>query len=136
MPLRRIWVVLDPTLRTLKVTPFRPDGSEALELMQYLKSLPPPERFAGFEVQAPILVLPNVFEPEFCAKLIAQYEASGGQETGFMRDIGGIEVPEYLAKLTPENGEPKHASVPTKSNPDIVANRMPNSEEKKDAKKG
>jgi flotillin len=53
-----------------------------------------------------------------------------------MRDIGGIEVPEYLAKLTPENGEPKHASVPTKSNPDSVANRMPPAEEKKEAKKG
>jgi peroxiredoxin/predicted 2-oxoglutarate/Fe(II)-dependent dioxygenase YbiX len=92
VPLRRIWVVLDPTLRTLKVTPFRSDGSEALELMHYLKSLPPPERFAGFEVQAPVLVLPNVFEPEFCAKLITQYETSGGQETGFMRDVAGKTV--------------------------------------------
>jgi predicted 2-oxoglutarate/Fe(II)-dependent dioxygenase YbiX len=57
-----------------------------------LKSLPPPGRFAGFEVQAPVLVLPNVFEPAFCAKLIAQYETSGGQETGFMRDVGGKTV--------------------------------------------
>ncbi len=53
-----------------------------------------------------------------------------------MRDIGGIEVPEYLAKLTPENGEPKHGSVTTKSNADIVANRMPATEEKKESKKG
>jgi hypothetical protein len=54
VPLRRIWVVLDPTLRILKVTPFRPDGGEAIELIHYLKSLPPPGRFAGFEVQAPV----------------------------------------------------------------------------------
>jgi predicted 2-oxoglutarate/Fe(II)-dependent dioxygenase YbiX len=79
-------------LRTLKVTPFRSDGGEAIELIHYLKSLPPPGRFAGFEVQAPVLVLPNVFEPAFCAKLIAQYETSGGQETGFMRDVGGKTV--------------------------------------------
>jgi len=38
-------------------------------------------------VQAPILVLPNVFEPEFCEKLIALYEAHGGEESGFMRQV-------------------------------------------------
>jgi peroxiredoxin/predicted 2-oxoglutarate/Fe(II)-dependent dioxygenase YbiX len=86
---RRIWVVLDPTLRVLKVVPFRADGMDATEIMEYVKSLPPPSRYAGFEVQAPVLVLPNVFEPEFCQKLITLYEASGGQETGFMRDVGG-----------------------------------------------
>jgi|RhiMethySRZTD1v2_1073278.scaffolds.fasta_scaffold55881_2 peroxiredoxin/predicted 2-oxoglutarate/Fe(II)-dependent dioxygenase YbiX len=92
VPLRRIWVVLDPTLRVLKLLPFRQDGSEASELMQYLAALPPPGLFAGFEVQAPVLVLPNVFEPEFCAKLIDLYEKSGGEETGFMRDVGGKTV--------------------------------------------
>jgi len=98
--LRRIWVVLDPTLRTLKVLPFRHDGADAAELMAYLKSLPPPSRFAGFEVQAPVLVLPNVFEPEFCTKLIGLYEASGGQETGFMRDVGGktVELHDHVHK--------------------------------------
>ena len=90
--LRRIWVVLDPTLRTLKVLPFRQDGGDAIELMEYLQTLPPPGRFAGFEVQAPVLVLPNVFEPEFCQSLIALYETRGGQETGFMRDVGGKTV--------------------------------------------
>jgi len=90
--LRRLWVVLDPTLRTLKVLPFRPDGSDGAEIMAYLASLPEPGRFAGFEVQAPVLVLPNVFEPEFCQQLIARYQASGGEETGFMRDVGGKTV--------------------------------------------
>ena len=87
MPLRRIWVVLDPTLRVLKVIPFVQDGGDAKELVSFLKSLPPPSRFAGFQVQAPILVLPNVFEPEFCEKLIALYEAHGGEESGFMRQV-------------------------------------------------
>jgi predicted 2-oxoglutarate/Fe(II)-dependent dioxygenase YbiX/peroxiredoxin len=92
VPLRRIWVVLDPTLRVLKVIPFAPDGSDAKELISYLVSLPPPSRFCGFEVQAPILVLPNVFEPEFCEKLIARYETYGGEETGFMRQVDGKTV--------------------------------------------
>ena len=60
--------------------------------MAYLEALPPPARFAGFEVQAPILVLPNVFEPEFCRKLIGLYEAHGGTESGFMREVDGKTV--------------------------------------------
>jgi len=90
--LRRIWVVLDPTLRVLKVTPFAEDGSDAEELLNYLKSLPPASRFAGFEVQAPILILPNVFEDEFCKKLIALHETHGSEESGFMRDMDGKTV--------------------------------------------
>jgi predicted 2-oxoglutarate/Fe(II)-dependent dioxygenase YbiX/peroxiredoxin len=92
VPLRRMWVVLDPTLRVLKVIPFVMDGSDAQELETYLHSLPPPSRFAGFEVPAPILVLPHVFEPEFCAQLIALYEQHGGQETGFMQQAHGKTV--------------------------------------------
>jgi peroxiredoxin/predicted 2-oxoglutarate/Fe(II)-dependent dioxygenase YbiX len=90
--LRRIWVVLDPTLRVLRVIPFAKDGGDAGALMAYLKSLPPPARFAGFEVQAPVLVLPNVFEPQFCEQLIGLYDAHGGEETGFMQEIGGKTV--------------------------------------------
>src|SRR5262245_150730 len=32
VPLRRMWIVLDPTLRVLKVIPFVQDGSDAVEL--------------------------------------------------------------------------------------------------------
>jgi peroxiredoxin len=95
VPLRRIWVVLDPTLRVLKVIPFAADGSDAHVLETYLHSLPPPSRFAGFEVPAPILVLPRVFEPEFCETLIALYERHGGQETGFMQQADGKTVLRY-----------------------------------------
>jgi len=78
VPLRRIWVVLDPMLRVLKVIPFATDGSDVQALETYLNSLPPPSRFAGFEVPAPVLILPNVFEPEFCAQLVSLYEQHGG----------------------------------------------------------
>src|SRR5262249_9351101 len=92
VPLRRIWVVLDPTLRVLKVIPFVQDGSDAEDLVNYLKLLPPASRFAGFEIQAPILILPNVFEHEFCRKLIALHETNGSEESGFMRDVNGKTV--------------------------------------------
>jgi predicted 2-oxoglutarate/Fe(II)-dependent dioxygenase YbiX len=84
--------VLDPTLRIMTVIPFAPDGSDAAEVMQYLKDLPSRERFAGFEIQAPVLILPNVFEPAFCQHLIGLYEAHGGEESGFMREVGGKTV--------------------------------------------
>jgi peroxiredoxin/predicted 2-oxoglutarate/Fe(II)-dependent dioxygenase YbiX len=92
VPLRRIWVVLDPTLRVMRVVPFAEDGSEAGAVMAYLRSLPPPERFAGFEVQAPVLVLTDVFEPKFCEQLIELYDAGDRQETGFMVEVGGKTV--------------------------------------------
>lgn len=87
-----MWVVLDPTLRVLRVIPFAPDQSDIATLVAYIDALPPPDRFAGFELQAPIIVLPNVFEPALCAELIARYEASGGAPSGFMREVDGKTV--------------------------------------------
>jgi predicted 2-oxoglutarate/Fe(II)-dependent dioxygenase YbiX len=37
-------------------------------------------------------MLPNVFEPEFCQKLIAIHQAHGGDEIGVARDVGGKTV--------------------------------------------
>lgn len=87
--LARKWVVIDPTMRVLAAIPFRQDGSDLDEVMALLDSLPPPERHAGIEIMAPILFLPRVFEPELCRHLIGLYDAYGGEESGFMREIGG-----------------------------------------------
>ena len=89
---RRMWVVLDPILRVLRVIPFAADQSDIAALIAYVAALPPPERFAGFELQAPIIVLPNIFEPALCTELIARYEASGGAPSGFMREVDGKTV--------------------------------------------
>jgi predicted 2-oxoglutarate/Fe(II)-dependent dioxygenase YbiX/peroxiredoxin len=87
-----MWVVLDPTLRIMRLIPFAEDGSDADQLLTYVEGLPPPAQFPGFEIQAPILVLPNVFEPEFCTTLIDHYEAGGGADSGFMQEIDGKTV--------------------------------------------
>ena len=92
VPLRRFWMILDPTLRVRAVFPFKPDGGDRDEVMAYLRDLPPVDRFAGFEMFAPVLVIPNVFEPDFCRHLIALYERNGGQESGFMREVDGKTV--------------------------------------------
>jgi predicted 2-oxoglutarate/Fe(II)-dependent dioxygenase YbiX/peroxiredoxin len=89
---RRRWVVLDPTLRVLAVVPFAADGSDQAAVFQLLDSLPEPDRFAGIELQAPVLYLPHVFEPELCRRLIELYETAGGVESGFMREVDGKTV--------------------------------------------
>ena len=89
---RPLWVLLDPTLRVLKALPFRQDGSDAAELIETLERLPPASRFAGFELQAPILFLPNVFDRALCDRLVGLYEAHGGEESGFMREVDGKTV--------------------------------------------
>ncbi|MFI5326004.1 MAG: 2OG-Fe(II) oxygenase [Candidatus Rokuibacteriota bacterium] len=92
VPLRRMWVVLDPTLRVMKVVPFLKDGGDARTLETYLGGLARPQSFAGFEVPAPILILPNVFEADFCRSLVSLYERHGGTESGFMEDVDGKTV--------------------------------------------
>ncbi len=90
--MRRFWAVIDPTLRIRRVLPFRADGSDVAALFAYLRALPAPERHAGFEVPPPVLILPDVFEAEFCRGLVALYEAKGGAESGFMREVAGKTV--------------------------------------------
>ena len=91
-PLRRFWLVLDPTMRVLARFPFAADASDRAELFALLRRLPAPGQFAGIEVQAPVLYLPNVFEPELCRRLVAAYERQGGTESGVMRDVAGRTV--------------------------------------------
>ncbi|MBM6593522.1 2OG-Fe(II) oxygenase [Microvirga pudoricolor] len=89
---RRFWMVLNPTLRVRAVFPFREDGSDRDEVMAYLRALPPIDRFAGFEIQAPILIVPDVFEEGFRKHLIGLYEEHGGTESGYMREVDGKTV--------------------------------------------
>jgi predicted 2-oxoglutarate/Fe(II)-dependent dioxygenase YbiX/peroxiredoxin len=90
--LHRRWVVMDPTLRVMKVVPFSKDGSDIEALLSYCAALPPPSRFAGVELQAPVIMLPNVFEPALCSRLVDLYEAHGGRESGFFREENGVTV--------------------------------------------
>jgi peroxiredoxin/predicted 2-oxoglutarate/Fe(II)-dependent dioxygenase YbiX len=85
----RLWVVIDPTMRVISVVPMREDESDLTEVLVLLKGLPPPRVFSGVELMAPVLYLPRVFEPDLCEHLIELYEANGGGESGFMREVDG-----------------------------------------------
>lgn len=50
--------------------------------------------------QAPVLLIPRVFDPGFCRHLISLFEANGGEDSGFMRERDGktIAVTDYSFK--------------------------------------
>jgi len=89
---RRFWVVLDPTMRVMRTIPLTDEGQGIDALIDYVAGLPPPDRFAGIALQAPVILLPNVLEPELCAQLVALYDADGGTPSGFMREVDGRTV--------------------------------------------
>jgi len=82
------WLLLDPMHRVLGAHPIE----AAATLFDEIRRLPPPADNAGVDLYAPVLIIPRVFEPELCRRLIALYEAHGGEPSGVMRDIGGRTV--------------------------------------------
>lgn len=90
--LRRFWMVLNPNLRVRAIFPFKEDGSDREEVMAYLRALPSVDLYAGLELPAPVIIIPDVFEPGFCRHLIGLYEQHGGEESGYMREVDGKTV--------------------------------------------
>jgi len=81
--LRRGWFVLDPRLRIIAVFPLDAAGNAAA--LRFLGGLPTPAAYGG-EGQAPVLIIPHVFEPEFCARLIGLHQASGGADSAILTE--------------------------------------------------
>ena len=87
---RNFWLVVDPTFHVLANIPFGSETSAHDEVFNLLHSLPSPQRFAGFEMPIPVLLLPNVFEQDLCRHLIGLYEKDGGSESGIYRAGQGV----------------------------------------------
>ncbi len=83
-PLRRFWTILDPSLRVRAVVRFAEGGADLQALATLLSGLPPVDKAAGITTAAPILYLPQIFEPDLCARLIQTYDNGGGELSGFM----------------------------------------------------
>ena len=75
--LRRASFVLDPMLRVVRVVPFGDPAVHGRDVAAALAipALPQP---------APALLLPRIFEPEFCRDLIALYALGETMDSGFM----------------------------------------------------
>lgn len=96
-------VVLDPALRVIANVPFQHDRDHGTEIRRILDDLPDPGDYGATWMNAPILVVPNVFETSFCEELIALYERHGGEPSGFMREQDGLTVaaqnPEFKRRM-------------------------------------
>lgn len=82
-PYRGHWLLLDRTLRVRARFPLT-ESKAALDALALLVAAPPVPDWA------PVVAVPDIFEPDLCRRLIDLYEADGGEESGFMRDVGGM----------------------------------------------
>jgi len=83
-----MWMLLDPALRVCFHLPI----DQAALALSRCAGLPAVDRHAGVQLNAPVLIVPRVFEAAMCQRLIDHYEGVGGQESGVMREVGGKTV--------------------------------------------
>lgn len=90
-------VILDQRLRVWEVIPFDEStaANHADRVMRSVLSVPEFEAPESGISQAPVMIVPRIFEPELCRRLIDHYEQLGGSESGFMREIDGKTVGVY-----------------------------------------
>ena len=82
------WVLVDPSMRIL-ATLSMDTTARAFHEIRMRRN---PDTHAGVELHAPVLIVPRIFEPEFCRQLIEVYRKDGGGVSGTMQDINGRTV--------------------------------------------
>jgi peroxiredoxin/predicted 2-oxoglutarate/Fe(II)-dependent dioxygenase YbiX len=88
--------LLDPRLRVVGRWAFEGEPeAHVAEVLQTLAAQPPIGTPSPAQVQAPILVVPRIFEPDLCRTLIKYYDDRGGKDSGFMREQDGKTVGVY-----------------------------------------
>lgn len=78
---RPCWIVLDRALRIVGTFAAH-QGQDAIACL----AAPDDAADMGW---APVITVRDVLEPAMCRRLIALYDADGGRESGFMRDVEG-----------------------------------------------
>jgi predicted 2-oxoglutarate/Fe(II)-dependent dioxygenase YbiX len=79
---RRHWLIVDPMLRAVAAYPLEAGEAAIAALKKASAHMKLPD-------WAPVLMAPNIFEPALCDRLIEHHRETGGQASGFMREIGG-----------------------------------------------
>jgi peroxiredoxin len=76
------WLLLDPMLRVIGLFPLA-QGEAAIAALEEASAAPRSPDWA------PVLMAPHILEPALCRALIDHYLRDGGEESGFMREVGG-----------------------------------------------
>jgi peroxiredoxin len=82
-------IVVDPMLRAVTNIVWDEAGQHSVLLSGFLRQLPEVDKSCGVELSAPILIVPRVFEFDFCDFLVGLHEETGGTDSGFLFDQGG-----------------------------------------------
>lgn len=90
--LARRWVLIDPAFRVVAVEPFCEDRSDIDRILALLEQHSDPEEVRRNRVPAPVLVLPRVFEPEFCRELMDYCNGREKIDSGYMVEEQGQTV--------------------------------------------
>ena len=93
---RVTWTIVDPSLRIFAHFHTGSDKSECDAIFALLRDLPATDQFGSCEIPAPILVLPRLFDHDFCDRLVGLYEQGQARDSGFMRN--NVEVFDYSFK--------------------------------------
>jgi predicted 2-oxoglutarate/Fe(II)-dependent dioxygenase YbiX len=81
--------LIDPMMRIMGQQPIDDPETHMAQTADFLRKFPQIGPAVGAQNHAPVIVVPRIFEPEFCKSLVNLYKAYGGEESGFMRDIDG-----------------------------------------------
>jgi predicted 2-oxoglutarate/Fe(II)-dependent dioxygenase YbiX/peroxiredoxin len=87
--------LIDARLKILAVSPLRDAATHATEVLTLFDRAHRAPRVWQAAPQAPVLIIPHVFEPKLCRTLIEGHEKSGGQESGFMVEREGKTVQKH-----------------------------------------
>ncbi|NEP41657.1 MAG: redoxin domain-containing protein [Okeania sp. SIO2H7] len=83
----RFAFLLDSNQRIVKIYHLNNVSTWAIELLADLKALPREEP-RHIRMQAPVLLIPNVFSLELCRELIDIWHTKGNDDSGFMGSVG------------------------------------------------
>ena len=89
---RELVYVLDPMLRVVRRFEIGADNDNLDALIGLLHGLPKIGAPYLARLQAPVLVVPRVFEPGLCDALIDYYAKNDSEDSGFMREVDGKTV--------------------------------------------
>ena len=87
-----ISVLIDPMMRIMGHQPIDDPETHMARMLDLLRRTPKIGGPQPAQLQAPVLMVPRIFEPDFCKRLIELYESQGGEESGFMREVDGKTV--------------------------------------------
>lgn len=96
------WFLVDPVLRVMAT--FAPSDTE--QALATLEATGEPLQHAGVATPAPVLMVPRVFEPDFCQTLLDYYQSNGGDAFGVTPERDGTTSVEL------DNAAKKHLDYP------------------------